>query len=64
MLNENIEKLIKKINFLINQTNIYFATTGKINHLKNERIEGMVESLEIITGDQYEWTEKGLRKVD
>ena len=55
-------KVIQKANLLIERLCDDFERTGKFNEAKNERICGMLEALEIMTGKNYYYDENGVHE--
>ena len=56
----NIDKVLKKANFLIEKLNENFSITQTFNAERNARIDGILECLSILTGDQYCFNEHGV----
>lgn len=56
------EKVIAKINVLIARLVKEYNETGKFNEAGNERVCGMLETLEMFTGKSYKYDESGVHE--
>lgn len=66
MDNKNVITAVEtKINMLIERANANFSTSSEHRHeVRMARIDGMIEALEMLTGDKYTLTENGLTKAE
>lgn len=58
----NEEKVLEQANFLIKLLNEKFALTKKFDAAANERICGLLEALEIMTGRKFWYDEEGVHE--
>lgn len=58
----SVEKIIEKINMLIEIANDNFTEWNTTHELRMSRIDGMVDVLSMVTGKEYIITENGLEE--
>lgn len=63
-MKNKVEKIKKEIKAQINYAYFLFKRDGEEDPVQRAKIKGMIKVLEMITGNEYSYNEKGLIKLN
>lgn len=63
-MKNKVEKIKKQIEVEIKYAYFLFKRDGEENPIQRAKIKGMIKCLEMITGNEYTYNERGLIKLN